>query len=209
MDFDKLYPGRFLKAVDLDGKDLTLTISAVHLDELEGNRGKQTKGLVSFSDQPKALVLNRTNGLCLKAMFGRETDAWVGKRITLYPAPIQFEDADICIRVRGSPDILQDVTFELKLARKRPRQVTLQRTGPKPAANGRPPAPPTIFEQMEIACDEYGVPRAHLRPMIKGLNLKATTPKDLTPEDLTLVRAELAKLKAPTPAPPASDDVPF
>ncbi len=49
-------------------------------------------------------MLNRTNGECLKAMFGRDTGEWIGKRVTLYPAEYQGETA---IRVKGSPDMTE------------------------------------------------------------------------------------------------------
>jgi hypothetical protein len=125
MDFDKLFPGRFLKAADLNGKDVTLTISAVVVDELVGDKGTEMKGLLSFAGKKKQLVLNKTNGLCLKQMFGRETDAWVGKRVTIFPTTFNDEP---CIRVKGSPDLDKDVTFELKLPRKAPKTTTLTRT---------------------------------------------------------------------------------
>ena len=146
MDFDKLYPSRFLKAGEFAGRDVTLTVSAVRLEELEGQKGKQMKAIVSFSETKKELVLNRTNGLCIRAMFGRETDAWVGKRVTLYPAPIDFGDTNIAIRVRGSPDLPAPLAFELKLPKKKPAQVTLQKTAtaqPKQAARGKTKPTPT------------------------------------------------------------------
>jgi hypothetical protein len=139
MDFDRLFPNRFLKAGEFQKRDVTLTIGGVKLEELDGAKGKETKAILAFRETPKQLVLNKTNGLSLKAMFGRETDAWVGKRVTLYPAEIKFEDSDLAIRVRGSPDLTANVTFELKLARKKPRSVTLQKTG----ANQPRQSPPT------------------------------------------------------------------
>jgi len=159
MDFDKLFPGRFMKATDFNGKDVTLTISGVVVEELEGERKKEVKGLISFKETTKALVLNKTNGLCLKAMFGRETDAWVGKRVTLWPAPIQFEDNDIAIRVRGSPDIAAPVTFTLKLAKKKPREVTLAKTGP--LAQGLT-LDPAVVLAFGVPAAEKGTPIAEL-----------------------------------------------
>lgn len=131
MDFDKLFPGRFLKAADLNGKEVTLTISAVVVDELVGDKGSEMKGLLSFKGKKKQLVLNKTNGLCIKQMFGRETDAWVGKRITIFPST--FND-DPCIRVKGSPDIEKDISFDLKLPRKAPKATRLVKTGISQAA---------------------------------------------------------------------------
>jgi hypothetical protein len=127
VDFDKLFPGRFLKAADLNGKDVTLTIAGVVVDELIGDKGTEMKGLISFVGKKKQLVLNKTNGLCIKQMFGRETDGWVGKRITIHPA--MFND-DPCIRIKGSPDIERDISFELKLPRKAPKSSVLFKTTP-------------------------------------------------------------------------------
>ncbi len=135
MDFDKLFPGRFLKAADLNGKDVTLTISAVVVDELIGDKGTEVKGLLSFTGKKKQMVLNKTNGLCLKQMFGRETDAWVGKRITVFPA--MFND-DPCLRIKGSPDIAADMDFELKLPRKAPRATKLVKTAVGKATAAEP-----------------------------------------------------------------------
>ena len=125
MDFDALFPGRFLKAGEFQGKAVTLTIAAVKVEDLEGDNGSKTKGIVSFAESKRQLVLNRTNGECIKAMFGRNTDDWIGKRVTLYPAPYE---GDIAIRVKGSPDIEKSLTVEIKLPRKRPYNVTLEKT---------------------------------------------------------------------------------
>lgn len=137
-DFDELYPGRFIKAGDLKGRDVNLTITEVVMEELEGSK-KQFKGVISFKEVPKQLVLNRTNGECIKAMFGRKIADWIGKRITIYPANIQSDLADLAIRIKGSPDIARDVTFMLTLARKRPRETTLKKT---PTGKGKPTPPP-------------------------------------------------------------------
>lgn len=126
MDFDQLFPGRFLKAGEFQGRAVTLTITAVALEDLPQEKGgDRAKGIVSFAESKRQLVLNRTNGECIKAMFGRNTDDWIGKRVTLYPAPYE---GDIAIRVKGSPDLEKSLTVEIKLPRKRPYNVTLEKT---------------------------------------------------------------------------------
>jgi hypothetical protein len=152
MDFDKLFPGRFLKAGQFGGRDVTMTIAKIVLEEMDGVKGKETKAIASFRERPLQLVLNKTNALSLKAMFGRETDQWVGKRVTFFPAKIQFEDHDIAIRVRGSPDIAANVTFELKLARKKPRSVTLLKTAVGQAST--PATPPVETNHVELVDEE-------------------------------------------------------
>ncbi len=153
MNFDELFPGRFLKSSKFKGKDVTLTIKSVRTEELEGDKGKKLKGIVAFEKTPLELVLNRTNGECLKAMFGRETDAWLGKRVTLWPAPYHDNmtgEVTTAIRVRGSPDIDANKTFELKLARKKPTSMTMVKTsgakGDAPAPQPGPPTPEEVHE---------------------------------------------------------------
>src|SRR6185312_6897735 len=148
MDFDKLYPARFMKAGEFEGKDVTLTITDVKVEELEGATGKKGKGIVGFvsaSGTKKELVLNRTNGECIKAMFGRDTKDWIGKRVTLYPATITDSFTDeptLAIRVRGSPDIAADKSFSAKIGRKQ-GNFTLRKPATKGAAKPAAAPPPS------------------------------------------------------------------
>lgn len=125
VDWDELYPGRFIKCADLKGKNVTLTIAAVTLEELEGDKGKQVKGLVAFEKTEKQLALNKTNGICIKEMFGKKVQTWVGKRITLMPASWNGDDA---IRIYGSPDIEAEREITVALPRKRPFSMTMHKT---------------------------------------------------------------------------------
>ena len=124
VDWDELYPGRFLKSGDFKGKQVTLTISEVKIEELVGDKGPQIKGVISFDKTEKQFALNKTNGLCLKAMFGRKVQEWVGKRVTLFPSQWNGES---CIRVFGSPDIDGDVEIPITLPRRRPFNMTMHK----------------------------------------------------------------------------------
>ena len=131
MDYSLLFPSEYLKSAQFNGRDVTLTIKSVSLEELEGIQGKKLKGIIGFQERPLKWVLNRTNASALVAMFGRETDAWRGKRVTLWPAPFtdpQTGEATTAIRVRGSPDISANMEFELRLPRKKPLTVKLLKT---------------------------------------------------------------------------------
>jgi hypothetical protein len=131
VDWDQLYPGRFLKSGEFLGRQVTLTIADVQLDELEGDKGKQVKGIITFRETPKSLALNKTNGICLREMFGRKLPEWEGKRVTLFPSQWNGED---CIRVWGSPDIAKDMDIEVKLPRRAPIRMTMHRVEPKKPA---------------------------------------------------------------------------
>jgi hypothetical protein len=129
VDWDQLYPGRFIKTGDLLGKNVTLKIASIDLDELEGETGKKIKGVVSFERTEKQLALNKTNGICLKEMFGRKVQGWVGKRVTLMPSMWNGED---CIRVYGSPDLPESKEITVSLPRKRPMAMTMHKVDLKP-----------------------------------------------------------------------------
>ena len=156
VDYDELYPGRFLKSgafAELERKPLT--IADVDTDELEGDKGKKTKGTITFTEVPQQLVLNSTNGQCIKAMFGRTLRDWHGKRIALFISEWAGEPA---LRVWGSPDIERDIEVEVKLPRKRPIKMTMHAMqGPravKPAAPkppGHSPEATALLKEMAAA----------------------------------------------------------
>lgn len=139
VDWDELYPGRFIKSADLKGKVVTLTIASVKIEELIGDKGPQIKGLIGFDKTEKQFALNKTNGICLKAMFGRLVQEWIGKRVSLHSI---IYEGDPAIRVFGSPDIADDIEVPVQLPRKRPFSMTMKRVQLKGAASPPPPPPP-------------------------------------------------------------------
>lgn len=128
ISFDELYPGRFLKAADLRGQHVTVRISDVALDELEGEKGTKVQGIIFLHNTDKQIVLNKTNGLCLKGMFGKTLSEWIGKRFTIKADVTKLgKDTVDCIRIHGSPDILEDVEVTIALPRKKPFQMVMHR----------------------------------------------------------------------------------
>lgn len=122
IDFDELFPGRFIKAGEFKGKDVTLTIDAIHLEDLPQDKGgEKTRGIISFRESKKQWVLNRTNAECLKAMWGRDTKEWIAKRVTLFPTMVQVgRGKELAVRVKGSPMLTEPLDFEITLPRKKP-----------------------------------------------------------------------------------------
>jgi hypothetical protein len=150
VDFDQLYPGRFLKAGELLGRKVTLTMTSIDIEELEGEGGKKVKATVTFKETEKQLVCCKTNGICIKAMFGKVLATWVGKRITIFPDTWNDEP---CIRIWGSPDIAQDLEVEIALPRRRPFKKTMHKMMPKGAAatSSSAPAVESAIAQLRAA----------------------------------------------------------
>ena len=146
--YDQLYPGRFLKAAELLGKKVTLTISDVDMEELEGDDGKRAKAIVSFAETEKKLVLCKTNGLCIREMFGKVLKDWYGKKVTLFEDTWNGEPAT---RIWGSPDIANDLEVQISLPRRRPFKKTLHRVVKGATGNGTPASKvPTTARAIEM-----------------------------------------------------------
>lgn len=160
VDWDELYPNRFIKATDFKGKNITLKMSRVQIEELETDKGPKIKGIISFEKTDKHWALNKTNGICLRAMFGKKVQEWVGKRVTLFPTKHGDDDA---IRVYGSPDIHADFVLTVSLPRKRPFDMTMHkvpevgaRRAAVPGMVARQPDAP-VFKWQDIAVAEKAI----------------------------------------------------
>ena len=107
MDYRLMYDTEFLAAVELRGQDVTLTIDHVEKGTVKGAEGKENRRPVIYftkkreDGRPLKFVVNRTNGATIAALYGKDTDGWRGKRITLYPQMVRaFGKTDEALRVR-------------------------------------------------------------------------------------------------------------
>ncbi len=103
-DFRSLYDNSYIYAFDLMGKDVTATISDVKAAKVKDSEGKeQKKPIIWFreSKDKRGLVLCKTNGRTIAALYGNETNEWIGKRITLFATTCEaFGKTVECIRIR-------------------------------------------------------------------------------------------------------------
>jgi hypothetical protein len=114
MDARLLFPNEYLAAADLQGKDVTLTISRLVQEALRTDKGDEDKWLIYFAEMEersrrdkkklnKRMVLNKTNAKTIAKLYGLETNDWIGKRITLFATTCQaFGETVDCIRIRES-----------------------------------------------------------------------------------------------------------
>ena len=101
MDIRNAFPSKYLKASDLQGREVNVIINRVVDSEEVGQ--DQHKPVVYFKDKEKGLVLNKTNSNIIQQLYGHETDDWRGKDIVLYPTVVDFRGTPAdTIRVRGS-----------------------------------------------------------------------------------------------------------
>jgi hypothetical protein len=98
------FPTDYLAAADFRGRDVTLQIKSVALEDLPlaGTSKTERRPVVTFAKTPKKLVLNKTNSKTIAKLLGPYMSKWAGKQITLYPTTTEFGRETVeCIRVRG------------------------------------------------------------------------------------------------------------
>jgi len=98
-DFDDLYGSKYLSAADLKGEEPRYRISHVEgPKDMKQNDGTTKKRLIlHFSGVDKALVLNQTNALRLKDLFGNR-DACTGHEVELYSEPTSLGKDGVRLR---------------------------------------------------------------------------------------------------------------
>ena len=97
MHIDSLYPSRFLRCADLNGRPMRVTIEGLKKEDIGG----EPKVILTLTNGTKALILNKTNAKSIAKAIGNETSTWRGKSIILVPAQVDFRgDIVDAIRVR-------------------------------------------------------------------------------------------------------------
>ncbi len=88
MNLDDVYKSDWLRAANLDGKDMVVTIKHISTSEFKDGRVQM---VLEFSELDQKLGCNATNARTIAALYGRETDAWIGKCVKLYPTRVEFQ----------------------------------------------------------------------------------------------------------------------
>lgn len=97
MDINAAFPSKYVRASDLGGRDVRVTIDYVEMEMIQDDE----KPVVYFKGKNKAMVLNRINSQTIATMHGTNTDNWGGREIVLFPARDRFGGKMVdCIRVR-------------------------------------------------------------------------------------------------------------
>lgn len=100
---DDIYPNRWIKVEDIpDDADLVLTI--VDVNEDSPGMDNVVKLVCSFRETSKLLALNVTNARTIEQLYGKDPNAWIGKRIALFKTEGQYAGKVMwVIRVRMRP----------------------------------------------------------------------------------------------------------
>lgn len=91
MKISEAFPSKYLKADDLGGREVTITIDKVERVDVGTEAEPQVKPVLYFRDHKKGLVMNVTNATTMRDAYGDETDGWRGKEVILYATPVDFK----------------------------------------------------------------------------------------------------------------------
>src|SRR5688572_18882559 len=88
MKIGSAFPSDYLKAADLAGRSVRVTIESVTTEKV----GNDQKAILHFVGKDKGLVLNKTNAnRIVEATGSDETDDWEGWSITLYSCKVDYQ----------------------------------------------------------------------------------------------------------------------
>ena len=124
-DWEVLFPGEFLRGVDIDGHRPTVKIARLYRKTVRGKKHP----VAELEGKDRKWKINFTNGLCMATMFGPKAKKWVGKRVTLCAEMVTaFGKTKPAIRVYGSPEIDKEIEVYKDLGDFAPIRRTLKPT---------------------------------------------------------------------------------
>lgn len=74
---------KYLKAADMNGRKIKVTIESVALVEFKNDDGDETKPCLTLAGKEKKVVCNATTVMSLGDAYGFDSDDWIGKEIGL------------------------------------------------------------------------------------------------------------------------------
>lgn len=138
MNIQSAFPSSYIKASDLQGKSVSILMDRVVMEEIGGDH----KPVLYFIGKDRGLVLNKTNSSIIAEMHGWETENWNNRKITIYPARVEFQGKIVdAIRVK-----LETVSHHQAPPAPMPQQ--------RPTANGRLDAPIAAQDSVTTGFDE-------------------------------------------------------
>ncbi len=114
MRLSDLFPSKYLKATDLGDRQAPVIIEHILIEDIEGDEKTVRKPVLYFKGKDKGLVLNVTNANAIAAVYGEETDDWMGQQIILYSRMVDFKGAEVAgIRV-NIPQVQREPVREMR-----------------------------------------------------------------------------------------------
>jgi hypothetical protein len=98
MKISETFPSKYLKASDLQGRDVKVVMQHVEMEKL----GDDLKPILYFKGKDKGLCLNKTNSNTIADAYGDDTDDWGDQPLVLFSVMVDFQGkVGPAIRVRA------------------------------------------------------------------------------------------------------------
>lgn len=93
MNINEAFPSKYLKASDIDESGMSVTIANVTEEEV--GKDKEVRPVLYFDGEEKGIILNKTNATNISKLYGYETDDWIGKKVQLGTAWVDFQGQSV------------------------------------------------------------------------------------------------------------------
>lgn len=87
MKMSEEFPSKYLKASDLQGREVKVVMGNVEREKI----GDDTKPVLYFKGKEKGIVLNKTNAGTISDAYGDDTEDWVDQEIILFSVMVDFQ----------------------------------------------------------------------------------------------------------------------
>lgn len=87
MKISEEFPSQYLKATDLGGREIRVTMGHVDREKI----GTDNKLVLYFKGKEKGLVLNKTNAGTIGDGYGDDTDEWLDQPIILFSVKTDYQ----------------------------------------------------------------------------------------------------------------------
>ena len=87
MKVSQEFPSQYLKASDLQGREIRLTMDRVEREEI----GQDKKLVLYFVGKEKGVVLNKTNATTIGDFYGDDTDEWRDQPVILFSIKTEYQ----------------------------------------------------------------------------------------------------------------------
>ena len=86
MKISESFPSKYLKAIDLQGREVRVIMAHVEIEKL----GDDDKPILYFKGKEKGVVLNRTNSNAISDAYGDDTEDWFDQPLILFSVMVDF-----------------------------------------------------------------------------------------------------------------------
>jgi hypothetical protein len=87
MKVSEQFPSAYLKASDLGGREVRVTMGRVELEEI----GTDKKMALYFKGKEKAMILNKTNAYTISEAYGDDSADWYDQPLILFSIRTEFQ----------------------------------------------------------------------------------------------------------------------